>query len=278
MDATRYAFITEWVDTVASQVRKYTVCFYPVDNTVEMIDNKQKKLLLRRSTVPNKLSEFFIGGAVTIYGRQLKIIDYADDFTRNQLGNKLERTLLMVKPDAVSKLSDILMAVGDTSKLEVVALRMTELSSGDARELGCDVGAGKVVAVEIVGANAVSEVQNLCGPVDSSQARSSAPGSLRARFGTDASSNAVHASESETNAAHELQFFFESRKGTTCALMSNDSTLCIVKPSLFARSAASLGDVIAELSSNGYAVTGLNSRILNRSDAQEFLEVYKGVV
>eukprot|EP00040_Diaphanoeca_grandis_P018838 m.99134 g.99134 ORF g.99134 m.99134 type:complete len:362 (-) comp27131_c0_seq1:55-1140(-) len=278
MDATRYAFITEWVDTIASQVRKYTVCFYPSDNSVEMIDNKQKKLMLRRTVVANKLSEFFLGGAVTIYGRQLKITDYADDYTRSQLGNKLERTLLLVKSDGIPKLADILCTIGEAQDLEVVAIRMIELSAGDVNELACDVNVGKAVAVEIVGPNAIAEVHALAGPADSSKARSEASGSIRARFGTDASSNAVHVSESESDATHELKFFFEKRRGRTCSLMTNDSVLCVVKPSYFMRSGVAIGTVLKELARSGYAISGLSTRTLNRSDAQEFLEVYKGVV
>ena len=75
---------------------------------------KQKRIFLRRSKVPNALSEFFIGGAINIHGRQHNVTGYADNFTAQELGNRLERTLLVVKPDAVAKLSEILSAIAST--------------------------------------------------------------------------------------------------------------------------------------------------------------------
>lgn len=250
----RYAFLTDWTDDVASQVRKYTVCFYPEDNTAEIIDMKQKRIFLRRSKVPNALSEFFIGGAINIHGRQHNVTGYADNFTAQELGNRLERTLLVVKPDAVAKLSEILSAIASTG-LSVVNAKMVS---------------GSGVGLEIVGNNAVSAVSALAGPADPSQARSEAPNSLRARFGTSASNNAV-----ETGSDADIARFFT---GPAASSLGPDSALCVVKPSLFGRNASSFAKVVGELAAGGFRITGLVSRSLSRAAAEEFLEVYKGVV
>ena len=45
--ALRYAFLTDWTDDVASQVRKYTVCFYPEDNTAEIVRSRSTTPLSR---------------------------------------------------------------------------------------------------------------------------------------------------------------------------------------------------------------------------------------
>jgi len=55
--------------------------------------------------------------AINIHGRQHNVTGYADNFTAQELGNRLERTLLVVKPDAVAKLSEILSAVASTGAL-----------------------------------------------------------------------------------------------------------------------------------------------------------------
>lgn len=46
-------------------------------------DIKNKKVFLRRCEYPGvQLKDLFVGAAVTVYSRQLKVVDYADQFTR----------------------------------------------------------------------------------------------------------------------------------------------------------------------------------------------------
>ncbi len=50
---------------------------------------RSRSTLLKRCPVPTvRLQDLFIGAQVTIYSRQLKVIDYADNFTRKALENK----------------------------------------------------------------------------------------------------------------------------------------------------------------------------------------------
>lgn len=161
MATDRYAFSAEWLDSIASLVRKYTVCFFPEDNSVQMIDTKTSRMFLRRTVVPNTLNEFFLGNSVNICGRQLKIVDYADNKTRKELGSKLERTLLMVKPDCVHIAGNIMEAIGE--KLKIACVRMARLNREEAKEFYaehagrefydglCDfMSSGNVVALEVI--------------------------------------------------------------------------------------------------------------------------------
>jgi nucleoside-diphosphate kinase len=46
-------------------------------------DIKNKKVFLRRCEYPGvQLKDLFVGAVVTVYSRQLKVVDYADQFTR----------------------------------------------------------------------------------------------------------------------------------------------------------------------------------------------------
>uniref|UniRef100_A0A4W5KNA8 Nucleoside diphosphate kinase n=1 Tax=Hucho hucho TaxID=62062 RepID=A0A4W5KNA8_9TELE len=63
---------------------------------------------------------------------------------------------------------------------------------------------GPVVAVELMGDEAVSVWRKILGPTDSGVARKEAPPSLRAQFGTDGTRNAGHGSDSLASAARVI--------------------------------------------------------------------------
>ena len=69
---------------------------------------------------------------------------------------------------------------------------------------------GPVIAMELLGDGAVCKWREMVGPTDPAEARSSAPRSMRARFGTDILQNAAHASDEPGQAAGEIEFFFPS--------------------------------------------------------------------
>jgi nucleoside-diphosphate kinase len=88
----RFVFLVEWYDAAASLVRNYHLTYYPKDKTIEMFDLKSKKLFLKRCEYPNvTLADLYLGSIVNIYSRQLKIVDYADTFTRKNFETSRER-------------------------------------------------------------------------------------------------------------------------------------------------------------------------------------------
>ena len=135
----------------------------------------------------------------------------------------MERTLLIIKPDAVAKsvIGDILKRL-ESEGFEVRELRMLTLTTeraksfydihrerpffGELVEFMCS---GPAVPMVLERDNAVAHLREFIGSTDSTQA---APGTIRKEFGTDVQCNAVHASDSPENAAGEISFFFsESR-------------------------------------------------------------------
>ena len=60
---------------------------------------------------------------------------------------------------------------------------------------------GPVVAMELMGDEAIGAWRRLLGPTDSATARQEAQDSVRARFGTDGTQNAGHGSDSVAAAA-----------------------------------------------------------------------------
>lgn len=131
----------------------------------------------------------------------------------------MERTLMIIKPDAVAKnaIGQIIARV-EGAGFVVCALRMVELSPEEASafyavhrerpfygELVEFMTSGPVVPMALERANAVAHLRDFIGPTNTLEAPA---GTIRGDFGTDVQCNAVHASDSAANAESEIAFFF----------------------------------------------------------------------
>ena len=136
---------------------------------------------------------------------------------------KVEQTLSIIKPDAVSKqhIGEII-ATFEKNNLQVVGLKMTQLTKTEAEqfyivhkdrpfysELVSYMSSGPIVVQVLQGENAVAKNRELMGPTDPKKA---GPDTLRGRFGTDVGHNAVHGSDSAANAEQEIRFFFTTNE------------------------------------------------------------------
>lgn len=285
----RYAFVAEWYDPNASLIRRYQVLFYPADSTVEMIDIKNKRLFLKRSKCEHvKLKDLFIGSNVNILSRQLTITEFGDEFTTRKLKAKKEKTLAIIKPDAISKMGDIFDHMASEGFV-ISQAKMVQLSPKEANlfyagyetrpfhaELVSLISEAPVIACELMSEDAVGRWREVLGPTDSTVARKEAPGSIRARFGTDAMQNACHGSDSPQSASREAEFFFGvgiNRKNTA---QFGDCTLGVIKP--HAVNEGLVGKIIKDIVGAGLEVTALQMHYMDKANAEEFYEVYKGVV
>lgn len=131
----KYTFEAEWYDKVASVLKKFYLYYYPFDNTVELFDLKTKKTFLKRSKCEGiQARDFYIGGIVTIFSRNIKITNYADCATQTKLQKKMQKTFAIVKPCVVDKLGEILKII-ISSQLHIVNIKMIKLSYEQAMEL-----------------------------------------------------------------------------------------------------------------------------------------------
>lgn len=136
-----------------------------------------------------------------------------------------ERTLAIIKPDAVAKhaIGDIVRRY-EEAKLFPVAMKMMRLSKGVAEgfyavhrerpffnDLTTYMSSGPVVVVVLEGKDAVKKHRDLMGATDPKKAD---PGTIRAAHGASIEANAVHGSDSTENAQIEIRYFFaESNLG-----------------------------------------------------------------
>lgn len=90
------------------------------------------------------------------------------------------------------------------------------------------------VGMELIASDAVAKWRKTIGPTNSDNAKRDAPGSIRAKFGTDGTRNAAHGADSAVSHKRESEFWFggevpADRPMQTTAVMDN-CTLCLIKP------------------------------------------------
>lgn len=131
----------------------------------------------------------------------------------------IERTLSIIKPDAVAK--DVIGQIYsrfENAGLKIIAARMVKLSRAEAegfyaehrerpffRDLVDFMMSGPVMIQVLEGENAIARNRELMGATNPKEA---AKGTIRADFAESIDANAVHGSDSPTSAAKEIAFFF----------------------------------------------------------------------
>jgi len=132
-----------------------------------------------------------------------------------------ERTLSIVKPDAVAKgRTGEILARFEGAGLRIVALKKIQLSRPQAEgfyavhrqrpffgDLVAFMTSGPVVVSVLEGEDAIARNRDLMGPTDSKKA---AAGTIRGDFGTDIERNAVHGSDAPETARIEIAYFFNA--------------------------------------------------------------------
>ena len=133
----------------------------------------------------------------------------------------IERTLSIIKPDAVSKnVIGEIMSRFESNGLQIIGAKMMQLSKEQAQEfyavhqqrpffgdLVDFMISGPVMVLALEGENAVMLNRELMGATNPKEA---APGTIRADFADSIDANAVHGSDSLENAQVEIQFFFNN--------------------------------------------------------------------
>jgi nucleoside-diphosphate kinase len=133
----------------------------------------------------------------------------------------IERTLSIVKPDAVAKgaTGEILRRFEEAG-LRIVAIKALRLTEEDARgfyavhkerpfyaDLVEFMTSGPIIVSALEGEGAIAKNRELMGPTNSLEAEK---GTIRGDFGTDIEKNAVHGSDGTATAKLEIAYFFNA--------------------------------------------------------------------
>src|ERR1700678_378564 len=131
----------------------------------------------------------------------------------------LQRTLTIVKPDAVAK-----NAVGDIIEqfekngFSILAMKMLEISKHQAEQfyavhasrpfynsLTNFMSSGPVVALALEKENAIADLRKLMGATNPANAEE---GTIRKKWASSIEENAIHGSDAEDTAAFEIGYWF----------------------------------------------------------------------
>lgn len=131
----------------------------------------------------------------------------------------VERTLAIIKPDAVSRglAAEILSRI-HAAKFQIVAIKSLRLTKSEAEgfyavhrerpffgELTEFMSSGKAIVVVLEAENAIAKWRETMGATDPAKA---APGSIRRELGTSIQYNCTHGSDAQQTAAFEIGYFF----------------------------------------------------------------------
>jgi nucleoside-diphosphate kinase len=131
----------------------------------------------------------------------------------------MERTLAIIKPDAVEKrlVGQILQRI-ESSELQVKAMRLVRLTRAEAEafyavhrerpffgSLTSFMSSGPAVVMVLEGADAIRQWRTLMGATDPAKAD---PGTIRRTYGSSIERNSTHGSDAPETAATEVAYFF----------------------------------------------------------------------
>ena len=135
----------------------------------------------------------------------------------------MNRTLAIVKPDAVaSGKAGAILAHLEKAGFTIRAMRMTRLTPDQARSfyevhrerpfyesLVSFMTSGPCIPLVLEAERAVPLLRDTIGATDPAEAE---PGTVRGRFAENKERNAIHASDSNSNAVQEIAFFFSRQE------------------------------------------------------------------
>jgi len=131
----------------------------------------------------------------------------------------LEKTLLIIKPDAVQRnlIGEIIRRI-EAARFKIANIRYLRMAKSVAEdfyavhrgkpfydELCNYMSSGPIVPMIVEGEHAVAGIRELIGKTNPAEAH---PGTIRYDMAVSLTKNSVHASDSTENAAREVKFFF----------------------------------------------------------------------
>jgi nucleoside-diphosphate kinase len=274
-------FVVEWYDPLPQIKKQYLLKYFPDQNMVEMVDVKSKKIFLRKCFCPETLTkeDFYIGSKILLYSRELDIVDYGDLRTKDKLAYQIQTTILLLPSNSYSYWGRILDELLNTSqsKLTIINMRSFLFSNNSSiskilslvdrdpsreRDMITSLSENIVLGMLINGENAFDVVSTIL-----------------VKFQSQIDSNISYLMSMnglQTSSLQNYLFSSDSLSLFPTTVTMDNSTCVVIKP--HAVKSRIYGSILQHVIDQGYEISAIRSIQFDKTQAEEFLEVYKGVI
>lgn len=277
-------FVVEHFDPLPRLKRQYLLKVFidvPLNIfDVEMTDVKSGKKFLKRSPAPGYMvrEDLFIGATVLLYARELVIIDYGDGKTRGALHHQMQQSLLVVPAEHAGMQSAWGRIIDDALHDGLLLVRVKSvIVPADVADSVSDIlnvhrRCGDILkstmgclVLCVQGEDGVHKLQKIAEKYDNKSA---------SKVNSEASNLLVATTGLQ---AQELKtLLLEGGRHLSSTVTLDNCTCAIIKP--HAVKSKLTGKIIDHILSQSYEISAVSSLYFDRTAAEEFLEVYKGVV
>lgn len=263
-----WLFVVEWFDPLPQLKKTYLLKYFVDQHMLEMVDVKTKKLFLKKSNCPKELTlnDFYVGGKIMAYGRELDIVDYGDGKTRDKLHHQLQVVALILSSKLYLSWGEIIDNFQSTFNLTKLKTFLLSSTIEDNLTNILALRSRKSVDIFSEGVNLV-----ICGHAEDGFNK------LNDLIKELNISNKIlmTTSNQQTNDLQDL--LFNKTKFVVPSTATMDNCSCaIIKP--HSVKSYLVGKIIQQIINQGYEVSAMTSINFDKVQAEEFLEVYKGVV
>ena len=202
---------------------------------------------------------------MNIYSRELEIVDFADNHTRQILMHQTQQALIVLSVNSYSHWGRIITDI-EQSNLHFLKFRSVTVTDILIDEIAEELEDRHVM--EILPSNSVSLVLLVRGEAVFSKMET-----LKQTVFKSFRSEII-TSSNERNTSSLVELIFGSSRISTATFDS--CTCCIIKPHALKEKVC--GAVLDMITRSGFEISAVDLLHFDRSKAEEFLEVYKGVV
>ena len=225
-----------------------------------MYDLNKHKLFLKR--IVNKDIKFpndlYIGKTIVIYSRQLKIIDYADLFTKNTFESisKLYHIAFVSFKSFTAFLSH--QFNNNSEPFHFKSIKSVKINDTIKRYFNDDINDSDVlIFCEFVGSKKIEQTFDECSKSSNNKEETTFCGKIF----------------DETN-DRELIFEINSNNQTSAKFQENENSICLIKPHSLLLTPNIINDILNE----GFMISAITTRKLTLNEAKEFMAIYDGVI
>ena len=255
------SLIGEWFDPHPQILKRYLIKYYVESNEVEMTDLTAGRRFLKRTSVPPSASiseDCRVGGHVILFSRNMKIVDYGDEETRQILEASTEEMVVVVSSKAVAEgdLGEVVeLLEGSAAGLQVVMMKVLGENATKRSGFSKEIASDGAVALVMQGEDSVQKARRALASDE--------------RYGST-----VFCSATKEEAAELKEIVLNGSERVPPTNANGNCTCCVIKP--HAIKSRQVGAILQSINIAGYDIDNLDLFHLDENAAREFLEVYDG--